>query len=523
MKFMDLGGKVLINAFNDISEFPSIFKKFNFQFKLIYSVTVNVLDEDEIFKTIIIVRNESGLKNLYKIMTLIKTDNLEKYGKPLITRKELMNLSSGLLIGTNITDGELSRCDYTNTNELIIKAMYYDFIIVDDLKNDVYLEKVIPLLDENKKLVVYPLEMMINDETIEHIDTLIDAKNKLYFLNYNLASVIVEENTALLSNMIEDVSIIKSEKHLPFIENSKEEINYQVFNHAHSIYGSNLPENIKYRLENELKMIIEKNSETVFLITKRLVDYSKELGYDIISRGGVGSSLVCYCLGLTKVDPLKYNLSYEKFLNNVNLRLDINYASVIYHKIKEYLENMFPNHVYDVGVMCERNGKKFLGKHASSLVIIPSNFEIEDFTPLAYIQDNKNLGYATVYNHYDLNNLMIINILGHTLPTTLQNLKSISNIDFDSLTYKEKEVYELFSSGNTDGIFGFDGPNEKEVLKKVKPKNFDELVNALIQVRNGKNIDKSHYISLMIEIYKLAYAKIHDFPSFIKCIEENTL
>lgn len=523
MKFMDLGGKVLINSFNDISEFPNIFKKFKNSFKLIYSVDINVLEEDKIFKLIIIVRNNNGLKNLYKIMTLIKTDNLEKYGKPVITRKELINLSGGLLIGTNITDGELSRCDYTNTNEFIMNAMFYDFIVVDNFKNDYYLEKVIPLLDENKKLVVYPLEMIKNDQSIEHLNTAIDAKNELYFLNYDLASKIVEDNTAILSNMIEDIDIIKPRKYLPFIENSKEEIRVQVFSHAHAIYGSNLPKHIEDRLESELKLIIDNNNETVFLITKKLVDYSKELGYDVISRGGMGSSLVCYVLGLSKVNPLKYNLSYEKFLNDYNIKLDINYASAIYHKIKKFLENIFPNHVYNVGVMCERKGKKFLGKHASSLVIIPSEFEVEDFTPLAYIQDNKKFGYATIFNHYDLNNLMIINILGHTIPTILKEFKSTSNINIDNLTYEEKEVYELFSNGDTEKIFGFDGPHEKEVLKRVKPKNFNDLVNVLIEVRNGRNIDKAHYISLMIEIYKLAYAKIHDFSSFIKCIEENTL
>jgi len=65
----------------------------------------------------------------------------------------------------------------------------------------------------------------------------------------------------------------------------------------------------------ELNRFIEKNFASYFLITRDLVQYSLDNGWPVGPRGSVGGSLVCYLLGITELDPIKWNLSFNRFLS----------------------------------------------------------------------------------------------------------------------------------------------------------------------------------------------------------------
>jgi len=77
-----------------------------------------------------------------------------------------------------------------------------------------------------------------------------------------------------------------------------------------------LDETIRERLEYELSVIERMDYSTYFLIVWDFVKYSKEHGISVgPGRGSAAGSLVSYCLGITSVDPIKYNLIFERFLN----------------------------------------------------------------------------------------------------------------------------------------------------------------------------------------------------------------
>jgi DNA polymerase III alpha subunit len=69
------------------------------------------------------------------------------------------------------------------------------------------------------------------------------------------------------------------------------------------------------RFEYEFSVISEMNFEDYFLIVWDIVSEAKKRGMMTIGRGSAANSLVAYCLGLTQVDPIKYNLYFERFLN----------------------------------------------------------------------------------------------------------------------------------------------------------------------------------------------------------------
>jgi len=89
------------------------------------------------------------------------------------------------------------------------------------------------------------------------------------------------------------------------------------FAKAKQIYGESLPEDVTERLEFELKIIKQKGASGYFLFLQDVINTAQsELGVWVgPGRGSAAGSLVCYCLSITKIDPLKHDLLFERFLS----------------------------------------------------------------------------------------------------------------------------------------------------------------------------------------------------------------
>lgn len=94
-------------------------------------------------------------------------------------------------------------------------------------------------------------------------------------------------------------------------------LEYLSFSKAKQVYGESLPEDVTERLEFELKIIKERGASGYFLFLQDVVNTAQsELDVWVgPGRGSAAGSLVCYCIGITKIDPLKHDLLFERFLN----------------------------------------------------------------------------------------------------------------------------------------------------------------------------------------------------------------
>ena len=94
-------------------------------------------------------------------------------------------------------------------------------------------------------------------------------------------------------------------------------LEYLSFFKAKQIYGESLPEDVTDRLKFELQIIKQRKASGYFLFLQDVVKYAeKEMGALVgPGRGSAAGSLVCYCLGITKIDPLKHDLLFERFLS----------------------------------------------------------------------------------------------------------------------------------------------------------------------------------------------------------------
>lgn len=115
----------------------------------------------------------------------------------------------------------------------------------------------------------------------------------------------VVTNTNKINDMIEDKMIpVKLETYNPVIENSEKLLTDLVMNKAHELYGENIPQLIKDRIDVELNGIINHGYSALYYIAHKLVKKANDDGKIVGSRGSVGSSLVATLSDITEVNPL---------------------------------------------------------------------------------------------------------------------------------------------------------------------------------------------------------------------------
>lgn len=301
----------------------------------------------------IYVKNQVGLKNIFKLVSLSNTQYFE--GVPRIPRTVLDAHREGLILGTACTEGEVFDAVVSQGVDAAVEvAKYYDFIEVmppaiyapliakEQVKDMEELQTIIKSLIEvgdrlgkpvlatgnvhylepedeiYREIIVRSLGQgaMIN-RTIghgeaaqpaplpkAHFRTTNEMLDEFAFLGEDLARKIVIENTNALAEIFEPVEVVKSDLYTPFIDKAEETVAELTYKKAFEIYGNPLPDIVDLRIEKELTSILGNGFAVIYLASQMLVHRSNERGYLVGSRGSVGSSFVATMIGITEVNPL---------------------------------------------------------------------------------------------------------------------------------------------------------------------------------------------------------------------------
>lgn len=309
---------------------------------------------------IILAKNETGLRNLYKLVTVSHLNYLQR--RPLLPREVIQEHRDGLILGSACEAGELYRAILAGASDTELEeiASFYDYLEIQPTGNNMFLvrEKVCTVEDlqaHNRK--IYEIGKKLGKLTVATCDVHFlnpeDAKLRailqaaqhykdaddqppLYFrtteemleefayLGKDIAYEVCVTNTNKISDLIEKIKPVPDRDQLysPFIPGVEKKVEDMSYAHAHEWYGENLPQVVEDRLKLELDSIIGNGFSVLYYIAHRLVKNSLEIGYLVGSRGSVGSSFVATMLDITEVNALPPHYRCPKckhsefFLNN---------------------------------------------------------------------------------------------------------------------------------------------------------------------------------------------------------------
>ena len=253
------------------------------------------------FHATMIAKNRTGLKNLFKIISIANTKYLYKNEQPKIPRNEVENLREGLLIGSGCIHGEIfDKASGKEDEELVNMMSFYDYIEVQPISAfshligpnqkfasvyaaEEYLKRIIRVAKEAGKPVVatsdahnlnpedkiyrdiiinqkfngklHPLNRRGMETPNQYLKTTSEMLEDFSFLTPEDAYEIVVENTNKIADQVEEIEVIIDTKGIPFapvIENSKITVTNMVYDKAREWYGEPLPYHIEERIALEL-------------------------------------------------------------------------------------------------------------------------------------------------------------------------------------------------------------------------------------------------------------------------------
>lgn len=339
----------------------------------------------------VLAKNYQGYKNLIKIVSNSWTDGF--YMRPRTDRADLEKYREGIIvlsggIGSEVftifSDGDMSELDetirwyrQTFAEDFYIELRRYADLFTSGSELQKITERLIEKADANGVKIVAtndvhylrPTDIRVYN-TLQSIaeGKIIEEYEKLnYPLNRWLRSrkemcELFADIPAALDNTMEIFEKVEfyDIRHAPIVPSidipdgfgnerrtmEDNYLEYLSFSKANQIYGELLPEDVSERLKFELQIIKQRGASGYFLFLQDVVNTAQsELGVWVgPGRGSAAGSLVCYCLGITKIDPLKHDLLFERFLSPEGTMfpdIDIDFDDEGRKRVLEWLQQKY--------------------------------------------------------------------------------------------------------------------------------------------------------------------------------------
>ncbi|MGI6152461.1 MAG: DNA polymerase III subunit alpha [Christensenellaceae bacterium] len=564
---------------------------------------------------VLLAKNMAGYKNLMKLSSIGSIEGF--YYKPRIDYELLAQHTEGLICLSACLAGDiprlLSQNDYAGAKKLTLelKGMFGEDFYLEIQDHGIPEQRLInPMLiklanETSVRLVAtndvhytrkedaYAQEVLMCIQTA----TTLQDPNRMAFSAEEFYLKPEEEMRALFSNIPEAIDITQEiaskcelelsfgNTYLPAYTVPSEYTNSEYLKHI-AMDGLKerypaLSGEVLGRFEYELSTIENMGFTDYFLIVWDFVNYAKQNGIMVgPGRGSAAGSIVAYSLGITNIDPLKYNLLFERFLNPERISMpdiDIDFCyerrqeviDYVTHKYgedrvaqiitfgtlgarlvirdvarvmsipvaeadriakmvpfelnmtidkalaqnprlkSEYEMNPDVKNILDVSKKLE-GMPRHASTHAAGVVIASDS--ITEYVPL-----QKNTKDDSIMTQYPMKKLEEIGLLKmdflglRTLTVIRDAVNMIEQnhgvkIDIDRIDTSDQAVYELISSGDTEGMFQVESAGMRRLMVDLQPSNLDELMVAIALFRPGPMESIPEYLRCKKNPGKVRYA-----------------
>ena len=478
--------------------------------------------------------NNEGLKVLFNLLhdsidNIIKVNDLKKYNEKIIA---VVPYESREIYNDMTSIYEEVYMSYKNEME--------EHLVNNITKKNIFINPILALSKESSKYINY-LTLIKDNKKLGEIE----------FVNYE-SNVLTKEtyDTSFLVDKI-NISFDTSKRYIPVYKEDSKEFLYDLASKGlNKRLNGKVTKDYSDRLNYELDIISKMGFVDYFLIVYDYVKYAYQNKiYVGVGRGSAVGSLVAYSLGITSIDPLKYNLLFERFLNPERVsmpdididfederreevvqyikdkygkdyvaniiaygtmtakevlrtvakinNLDDNLITVLLRNVdsklslrdnldKDNVKDMLKHNyklkkVYDEAYYLE-GIKHHLTVHAAGVVI--SSEKLSNLVPI--VSNGSELLVGFDKDEIEELGLLKMDILSLKNLSLLKDIKaSDESIDINKINLEDKEVYKLFSSGDTSGIFQFESSGMKNFLRNSKPSSFNDLIISIAMFRPG--------------------------------------
>jgi DNA polymerase-3 subunit alpha len=561
-----------------------------------------VKGEDNAYHIVLLAMNNTGYQNLLKLVSLAHLEGF--YYHPRIDREILTQYNEGLICLTACIKGEIPNSILKGNDERVRKNIDYylglfgDRLFFELQDNGLEEQRIVnerlielssyygvPIVATNdchylrrEEAKAHELLLCIQTgKTINDKDRLSFSTDQFYFKSPEEIALAFSRYPQALSNTMRvaemcNVTIDTETYHFPdfhppgdmdineyFEQLSREGFNKRMpeIRSKYDSFDEDLGKRYEERFNYEVGVIKNTGFSGYFLIVADFINYAKTHGIPVgPGRGSAAGSLIAYCLGITDIEPIKYDLIFERFLNPERISMpdiDVDFCRKRRDEVIRYVTDKYGKdnvaQITTFGTMKSKAAVRDIGRalgmpyaevdkiaklitsddrgieraiseepqirelyakddrvkelldnacvveglarhastHAAGIVI--GNKHLAEYLPL---YKGKHDETVTQYDMKMIEKIGLIKIdfLGletlTLMDTVVKLLKEEGiHVDLTQLPLDDKKTYDLLSSGNTSGVFQLESRGMRDLLTKLKPSQFDDIMPLIALYRPG--------------------------------------